>query len=472
MEVRRRRRRRSRKPLLPLIGIMLVVLAVLIAVAVTLPDQPGDPTLQHTDPTHTVTVPTNPTDPTATEPAPTEPPTEPPIIKESTATLGVVGDILMHGEVIKSGYDSGTKTYNYDNIFPFISEYIQKFDYAVGNMEGTLCGNDNGYIYDGYPHFNCPDPIADALAKAGFDLMLTANNHSYDTRNTGFHRTLEILRNAGMDTLGTRSDADEDNYLIKDLNGIKVGMICYTYNTGVKEDGSIYLNGIPLTLANSQLTNSFNYDDLDGFYAKLSGELEEMEAAGAEATVLFIHWGDEYRLKPNNTQKKMAQALCDLGIDVIVGGHPHVVEPMALLTSTKDENHKTACIYSLGNAVSNQRLGLISASKTAHTEDGLLVGITFAKYSDGSVVVESIDAMPLWVNMNKNHTSSKVYEIVPLDSDLPDWMVPFGLTEGQLDSCFESYNRTMDLIGTGMEEINNWFSQAQADLEEALGVKK
>ena len=323
---------------------MLTVLVVLVIVAVSLPDRPEDPTLQHTGPSAVVTDPTEPTDPTVTEPIPTEPPTEPPIIKESTATLGVVGDILMHGDVIKSGYDSATRTYNYDNIFPFLTEYVQKFDYAVGNMEGTLCGNNNGYDYGGYPHFNCPDAIADALAKAGFDMMLTANNHSYDTRNTGFHRTLQVLQNAGLDTLGTRSDAEEANYLIKDLNGIKVGMICYTYNTGVKEDGSISLNGIPLTVTNSGLTNSFSYDDLDGFYEKLSGELAEMEEAGAEATVLFIHWGDEYRLKPNNKQKNMAQELCDLGIDVIVGGHPHVIEPMALLTSTKDENHKTACI--------------------------------------------------------------------------------------------------------------------------------
>ncbi len=466
----RRRRRRTRKPLLPMIAALAVVLVVLLVVAGSLPKDPGqpnDPTMQGTTPGATSTDP----QPTVTDPLPTPAPTDPPIIKESTATLGVTGDILMHGDVIKSGYDSATKTYNYDNIFPFLTEYLEKCDYAVANMEGTLCGDDNGYKYGGYPNFNCPDAIADALVKAGFDMMLTANNHSYDTRNTGFHRTLQVLQNAGLDTLGTRSDAEDANYIIKDLNGIKVGMICYTYNTGVKEDGSISLNGIPLTVANSNLTNSFSYEDLDGFYEKLSGELEEMEEAGAEATVLFIHWGDEYRLKPNNTQKNMAQELCDLGIDVIVGGHPHVIEPMALLTSTKDENHKTACIYSLGNAVSNQRLGLISSSKTAHTEDGLLVYVTFAKYSDGTVVVEGLEALPLWVNMNTNNTASKVYEIVPLDKDR-DWKADFGVTDSQGQKCDDSLKRTMDLIGEGLEEINNWFSQAQADLEEALGVKK
>lgn len=454
-----------------MIAALAVVLVVLLVVAGSLPGRPGDPSLQGTNPPATNPA-TDPTKPAATEPLPTPAPTEPPIIKESTATLGVTGDILMHGDVIESGYDRTTKTYNYDNIFPFLTEYLKDCDYAVANMEGTLCGNDNGYKYGGYPNFNCPDAIADALVKAGFDMMLTGNNHSYDTRNTGFHRTLQVLRAAGLETTGTRTDLEEDNYLIKDLNGIKVGMISYTYNTEVREDGSISLNGIPLTLANSNLTNSFNYNDLDGFYEKLSGELEEMEQAGAEVTVLFIHWGDEYRLKPNNNQKKIAQALCDLGVDVIVGGHPHVIEPMELLTSTKDENHKTACIYSLGNAVSNQRLGLISASKTAHTEDGMLVYITFAKYSDGTVVVEGLKALPFWVNMNKNHTASKVYEIVPLDHDIPDWITPFGLTEEQYQKCIESRERTDKLIGEGLAAINEHFSAAQAAIEEALGVKK
>lgn len=467
--------KRNTRSLILTIVVLAVILAGLLAVAGSLSGAPDDPTMQDTPSTggSTTTSPStqNPTDP-STEPstAPSTAPTEPPIIKESTATIGAVGDILMHGDVIKSGYNSSDGSYDYNDIFTWFTSYISELDYAIANMEGTMCSDDNGYSYGGYPAFNCPDDIADALKNAGFDMMLTANNHTYDTRSKGFFRTQEVLADRGFDHTGTVASAEDDNYIIKEINGIRIGMICYTYNTGVDSDGSISLNTIPLTQANSQLVNSFNYSELDVFYDKLSGELEEMELAGAEATVLFIHWGDEYKLSPNSKQTSMAQELCDLGIDVIIGGHPHVVQPMELLTSTEDPDHKTVCLYSLGNALSNQRLGLISSCKTAHTEDGLLMSVTFAKYSDGTVVLESVNVLPTWVS--KTTAGNDIdYEIFPLDKSISDWKSAFDLTDSELSQCKDSFDRTMDLVGEGLAEINNWCTDHQAAVEAALGVK-
>ena len=161
-------------------------------------------------------------------PTPTPTPTQPPIIKVATASIGATGDILMHEKLYKSGYDATTSTYNYDHIFPWFSKYVSEVDYAVANLEVTLAGDDNGYKYSGYPRFNCPDAIVDSLKKAGFDMLLTANNHSYDTGITGFMRTQEILRNRGVTYIGTRYKEEDKNYTVQNINGINVGMICYT----------------------------------------------------------------------------------------------------------------------------------------------------------------------------------------------------------------------------------------------------
>ena len=463
---------RKRQPLITIIIVLVLILAGLLAIATNLTRSPENPTLQtggNTASTGADTQGTSgPEQQTQPSQEPTVLPTEPPVIKESTATIGATGDILMHGDVIESGKISES-SYDFHDIFSFYSPYITQLDYAIANFEGTLCGSDNGYSYGGYPHFNSPDAILDALKSAGFDMLLTANNHSYDTRNTGFHRTQEAIASLGLDHTGTVSSVEDDNYIIQDINGIRIGMICYTYNTGVASDGSVSLNGIPLTQSNSHLINSFSYEDLRGFYSKLEGELEEMTLAGVEATVLFIHWGNEYQLKANSTQKTMAQALCDLGIDVIIGGHPHVIQPMELLTSTQDPNHSTVCLYSLGNALSNQRLGLISSCPTAHTEDGLLMSVTFAKYSDGTVIVESVDLLPTWIN--KITGSDLSYDIYPLDSSISDWKSAFGLTDSLLSQCEDSYHRTMAIVGDGLTQVQQWCARIQADLEASLGIQ-
>ena len=160
----------------------------------------------------------------------------------------------------------------------------------------------------------------------------------------------------------------------------------------------------------------------------------------------------------------MAQKLCDLGFDVIVGGHPHVVQPVDLLTSTVDENHKTVVIYSLGNAVSNQRNGYIAAAPPYYTEDGVLVSVTFEKYSDGSVYLQSVDAIPTWVNMRTD--GAKAYPILPLEEEKQEqWAELFDLNDAMLSSAKKSMERTRSIIGDGMEKCRTYLEQQKADRE-------
>ena len=445
-----------------LIAILAVTLAVLLVVCIFVVNHDSKeptPTQPQTQPT---TVPTQP---------PTQPPTEPPVTKVSTATVYSVGDMLMHMPVINTGYDEATRTYNLEMIFDYISDYTASADLMVGNLETTLAGLDNGYNYSGYPQFNCPDSVVDAMKAAGFDVVLTANNHSYDTRTVGLNRTLQVIRDRELSYLGTKLDTAEKDYIIADCNGIQIGLLCYTYDTGTSDPETIALNGITLTKEDSKLVNSFDYNELDVFYADVEENMAAMEHEGAEAVMLYIHWGEEYQLQANSSQKAIAQKLCDLGVDVIVGGHPHVVQPVELLTSTTDESQKTVCLYSMGNAVSNQRLGNLSSVKTAHTEDGAMMQVTFAEYSDGTVIVETADVLPFWVWMHYDADWNKLYQLMPLDDQIEDWQTQFGVDDAVMKKLQESYDRTMALVGEGIEEAQAYYSANQQAVEAALGVK-
>lgn len=389
----------------------------------------------------------------------------------STASIGAMGDLLMHKPIFDdlTKYNAAVQqkdgSYDFSTVFQYLSEYTSELDFAVANLETTLAAEDNGYAYSGYPLFNCPDEVVDGVKDAGFDMLLTANNHSYDTRLVGFKRTLEVIRGKGIKTLGTYLSTDETKWTVEEINGIKIGMMSYTYATGEAEAGRPSLNNNQ-AISEAGLCNYFNTNNLDSFYTEVEGYLEEMKQVGAEATILFIHWGVEYILEENQTQNDMAQKLCDLGIDVIIGGHPHVVQPVELLTSTEDPEHKTVCLYSLGNAVSNQRLGFSDAIKTPHTEDGILFTVTFEKYSDGTVYLAQVNGVPTWVNKHRNDNGKDEYNILPLDDASRDsWREKYGLDDKTTKSCTDSYDRTMKIVGEGIEQANEYLDQEKLDRE-------
>ena len=389
----------------------------------------------------------------------------------STATIGAMGDLLMHKPIFDdlTEYNAAVQqpdgSYDFTSVFQYLSEYTSSLDYTVANLETTLCGEDNGYPYDGYPLFNCPDELVDGVKAAGFDMLLTANNHSYDTRLVGYLRTLDVIRGKGLETLGTYASEDETKWTIVDINGIKIGMLCYTWASYITEDGRPSLNGNQ-AIERGGLCNYFVSKDLPAFYSEVEQHLKAMESAGAEATIMFIHWGQEYILTPNIEQHNIAQSLCDLGIDVIIGGHPHVIQPVELLESTTDPEHKTVCLYSTGNAVSNQRLGNLKAITTAHTEDGILFTVTFEKYSDGTVYLADVNAYPTWVNMHRNANGKTEYNILPLDYDrVNEWCALFEIEETTFNAANNSYNRTMNIVGDGLEEAQDYLAQRKVDRE-------
>lgn len=445
--------------LITLTVLMIVATGLVVWLCIDLVNRDsGDTTVQ----TNPITLPpTQTTAPTETTQAPTTQPEPEPEHVVATATISAQGDLLMHKPVFDTCRQSDG-SYDYESIFRYLAEYTTGYDYAIANLETTFGGDD--YPYQGNPTFNCPDGLAESAAEAGFDMLLTANNHCSDTTAAGIKRTLEQVRGVGLATLGTQLDDEEQKYAVVDINGIQVGMVCYTYATGVTSDGRPSLNGLA-AVSEVGLVNYFRENNLDAFYAEVEDLLAQMEADGAEATMIFLHWGVEYQLQENATQRSMAQALCDMGFDVIVGGHPHVVEPMALLESSQDPEHKTVVIYSLGNAVSNQRTGISSLFPTGYTEDGAMLTVTFEKYSDGSVYLAQTDVVPTWVNMSTVN-GSKEYNILPLDkSREAEWKDLFNLTDALYSSAQKSYDRTMGIVGEGLEACQTYLEQAKTDRE-------
>ena len=379
--------------------------------------------------------------------------TDPGAIKVvASATISSQGDLLMHKPVIETCVDSSGK-YDFSSIFRYVKDYVAGYDYAVANFETTLGGPE--HPYQGNPTFNTPDAFADDLVDTGYDMLLTANNHCADTMASGILRTLEQLRSRNLATVGTQKDASEQDYIVIEVNGIRLGISCYTYATDEK-DGRPSLNRNSF-LSKSGIVNYYMENKLDRFYGEVETQINGMKQQGVDAILFYIHWGVEYETKENEMQNKMAQKLCDLGVDVIIGGHPHVIQPMELLQSTRDPAHRTVCIYSLGNVVSNQREGIDPSFEGGFTEDGAIFTLTFEKYSDGTVAIAGVDVLPTWVNM---HTTDgvKEYNVLPLDvRKEAQWQELFDISESTAKKAKESYDRTMKIVGDGLEECQKFF---------------
>lgn len=415
--------------------------------SVELPLETGD--------TPVTEMPTETTEPPVT----TEPPQPETVV--ATATIASQGDLLMHKPVFDT-CRQGDGSYNFESIFRYSKDLIASYDYALANLETTFGGDD--FVYQGNPAFNCPDELADSVVEAGYDMLLTANNHCGDTMKAGVIRTLEHTRSKGLATLGTQLNDQEPKHAIVDINGIKVGMVCYSWAYNYN-GSSVSMNGLT-PIKDEGIINFFTNANPDKLYTECKAIMEWMKGEGAEATMIFIHWGNEYELTENALQRKIAQNLCDIGFDVIVGGHPHVVQPMELLESTVNPDHKTVCIYSVGNAVSNQRNGYISQAPAYYTEDGALFTVTFEKYSDGKVYVSGTDVIPTWVNM---HTTGgvKEYNILPLaDSTRESWRETFNLNDNTMGFAERSYKRTMGIVGEGLEICQAYLAQAKEAREE------
>lgn len=342
-------------------------------------------------------------------------------------TLLSAGDVMYHSPQLEEAHDWTTGEYDFSATYQYVKPLVSAADYAVVNFEATTAGD--ALEYTGYPTFNAPDTAMSVLKDAGFDMLLFANNHCNDTGSLGIARTQENFVRFGFDYIGARPDGASKTYRIVNVKGIELGLLNTTDDLTYGSTGPKAINGIPLAEDDVDKIDTFNHSFLDEFYARAGAAIADLKAQGADLIVYYIHWGDEYNLIHNEIQGAVAQKLCDLGVDVIIGGHPHVVQDAGMLTSTEDPSHKTLCFYSLGNYVSNQnRLTMGDTMNKEYTENGLTVILTIRKYSNGQTMVTKVETVPTWVHRYTDPTTWKNYHvIVPLPQAVADPSA-YGLT--------------------------------------------
>jgi len=377
-------------------------------------------------------------------PSPTPTPTPAPEIR---ATITAVGDIIMHKSVIEGGLTNpgeAVLVYDYNTDFQYVSSIFEASDLAMGNFEGTL----NGPPYSGFPSFSAPDAIADALFTAGFRVICTANNHCIDKGMDGLIRTASVFRDAGLTVIGTRPDTTSPMDTVEDLGGIKVGLLNYTFETPGTEQRKT-INGIPLPDGADLLIDSFNPYREPAYESDMLAifqRVDELRRQGAEIICLTLHWGEEYNTHSVAWQQRMAQDLCDGGVDLIIGHHPHVIEEIDVLTSAVT-GKQTLVYYSLGNFLGNWNFGSLGTAGKA--QDGMIARVTFLKTADG-VTIEKGEYIPTNV-VRIPKGSGLQHLIVPVLPALSD-PAAYQTTTAEMQASYDRINKILDLC-TGTNEI-------------------
>ena len=368
------------------------------------------------------------------------------------AEFAFCGNLIFDLPIVQTAWTGDG--YDFHAVFQYLSPYLSEADLSAAALETTFAGFSN--TFTGAPWYNSPDEIAPTLKAAGFDLMVTSTEHAYDSDVSGLQRTLDILRDAELTALGTVESADAPRYLIQTVGGIRLGIAAYTQaETG--DDGSVTVNGLTADSVAAAGLNVFDPASISRFYTEIEGLLYSMRASGAEATVLYLHWGDDYSTIASADQRSMAQTLCDLGVDVILGSHPQVVQPVDLLTSTRDPNRKTLVLYSAGSLLSNLRADTTDVV-SGHTEDGMLFRFALSKYNDDSVRVSAVEVIPTWKAVYGSGEQQD-FCILPLDTQVSDWALAYDLNSTQLSAAKNSHSRTMAILTAGLNKISHALSE-------------
>lgn len=303
-------------------------------------------------------------------------------------TMTAIGDTLCHNTQYWDAYNSSTKQYDFSYVYDDIKDYTSSADITIGSLETTFAGEDRGY--SNYPVFNSPDSLATGLKDIGVDVISLAGNHALDYGYSGICRTIDVLDNVGISHLGTYKSAEDQNkILIKDVKGVKIAFINYTYGT----------NGIPVPSDKPYCLNLIDKD-------LISKQIKQAKEQNVDMIVACMHWGTEYKTSANDEQKELADFLFKSGVDIILGNHPHVIEPMEKKTITLDDGSTkdVFVVYALGNFTADQRAEI--------TRDSAILNLDITKDSDGKILINKVSYVPIYMYKN---SAAKVHKFKILD---------------------------------------------------------
>ena len=349
--------------------------------------------------------------------------------QETSARIMANGDLLYH-DIIYISAKKSDGTYDFHDNFEYVKPWLKQADLVLGDFEGTV--NKDHYLA-GYPLFNAPGEVMDAIKDAGYQVLDLAHNHILDSQIEGVVSTADAIEKAGMTPVGvyTHESRDKAPLLIKEVNGIKVAILAYSYG----------FNGIEQSISQEDYNRYLSDLDED----KMKAEIERAEKE-ADITIIMPQMGVEYQIEPTEEQKKLYHKMIDWGADIIFGGHPHVVEPAETVEKDGD---KKLIIYSMGNFISNQRIETMQDVENAKwTERGVLMDVTIKKKS-GKTTIETAQAHPSWVSRTpKGGYSPEGYPLYLYQTYILEDFIEGGKYRSQLDEA------TKQRIDTAYKEMN------------------
>ncbi len=341
-----------------------------------------------------------------------------------TISISAVGDLMCHSP--EADYAKVTAdSFDFNPAFSIIRQYLNKSDFTFGNFETVTGGKSLGY--SGYPFFNAPDEFISAIKFAGFNLLTTSNNHALDKGEKGLLRTISVINKNGINYVGTfSSERDRDSIRIFNLKGIKVALLAYTYGT----------NGNYIPPNKPYLINIIDT-------SLIKKDIKTARQQNADIVLVYFHFGEEYHRLPTDYQKNIVEKTIQDGADIIIGSHPHVIEPVAYFKTNGGKLDTGFVAFSLGNFISNQRW--------RYSDAGLVLNLYLTKnLKSDSVYISKVTYLPTWVFKGKIQNKNE-FKIIPAQEPSPKILNYLG--ENNLAKMEQAFRDTKNILTTYTNRI-------------------
>lgn len=343
--------------------------------------------------------------------------------------LKAFGDIMAHMAQIQYAYNKGGGEYDFSDQFTYLKDFVKDSDISIGNYETTT---NPDLPVAGFPRFNVPAAYLKDLKETGFDIVSTANNHSMDTELEGVFSTMEAAKEAGLDYVGSFKDKS-DRILFKEVKGIKLAFLAYTYGCNGREN---------LIVPREEVENLGYLSDED----QIKKDIGRAKAQGADFVIVYPHWGIEYQSMPNEAQITLGRKMIDWGADLVIGNHPHVVEPVEVYQA--EDGRKGLIAYALGNFISYQNY---ENSKDIRVEHSLALEIDLEKdLTSGNKKIADVKLHPIWVGTYYNEYGISIKN--HLTEDFLEGGKYYDLVnENQRKRIQQAHDMTLEIANTGVE---------------------
>ena len=336
----------------------------------------------------------------------------------------VVGDLMCHKQQIANAKTENG--YDFTAYYELVKGYIGEADFAIGNLELTCAGSERGF--SGYPSFNAPDEYVSALKSAGFDFLVTSNNHSMDMGEKGLLRTIDQIKKNKLGYTGTfASQGDHDSIRLLNTKGISIAVLNYTYGT----NGSYPENG-----------HEYMLNLIDS--AKIVYDIQHAKKLNPDFIMVFYHFGAEYNPDPNESQKNAVRWAHRAGANLIIGGHPHVVGPCEWLLPNKDNPDSAFVSWTMGNYVSNMT--------KRYTDAGVMITLRLSKNSNNNKKSVKAEFVPTWVYKGE-HTQKKSHVVFPSEFSLMKDKIPYYIDSTMTKKMQQAFEDTKSVVNKNKAKI-------------------